>query len=87
MVSGLGEEVVEAFRLLNLTRTGNGFGPNPLNLAEIKAFIDLYGLPLLPIDIFVSLLLTMDRKYLDLVLAKQKQEPRFKGAKGGGRKT
>lgn len=69
--------------MLNLTRSGNGYGPNPLSYSEIKAYLDLMGPPLLPVDIFVDMLLGMDRAYLKLVVDKQKREMKARG----GRKT
>lgn len=60
-------EIVVAFKVLSAMRTNNGFGPNPLSLVEVKAYIDLVGLPWMGNQIFVELIAYTDRAYLKLV--------------------
>lgn len=48
-------------------RTNNGFGPNPLSLVEVKAYIDLVGRPWMSNQIFAELLASMDQTYMKLV--------------------
>lgn len=51
------------FNDLCRTRTGNGYGPNPLSYAEIEAYARLYRWPLEPRH--VDLILAMDRVWLE----------------------
>lgn len=51
------------FNDLNRTRTGNGYGPNPIGHAEIDAYAKLYRWPLEPRH--VDMILAMDRVWLD----------------------
>ena len=73
-------EVMTAYRFLSATRTGNGYGPNPISLAEIRAYLEINGAPELPVDIFMEFLIRMDQRYLKLEAERQKRET-------GGRKT
>ena len=67
-------EVMTAYRFLTATRTGNGYGPNPISLAEMKSYLDISGPPALPVDIFMEFLIRMDRKFMELDLERQKRE-------------
>jgi len=40
-----------AWAELNVSRSNNGYGPNPLSFSEIKAFVELTGTLLLPYEI------------------------------------
>ena len=72
-------ELISAFRILSVARSGNGYGPNPLSLVEMEAYIRLMGEPELPREIFVSLIMRMDTRYLKITMEKLK--------KPGGGKT
>lgn len=52
-------EMVEAFRILSRHRTV-GFEVNPIQLSEIRAFIEIYGEPSMTVPIFIELLSLMD---------------------------
>ena len=62
---GVTKEVSKAYNILAARRTA-GFTANPIQLSEIKAFIELYGPPSIPIDLFISLIGSMDMKFLEL---------------------
>lgn len=74
-------EIASAFRVLSSTRSGTGYGPNPISLSDIKAYIDLTGSPWCDNVIFIELIYRLDRLYL------KKSVDKPKGATGGGRKT
>lgn len=57
------------FNDLSRTRTGTGYGPNPLSYAEIEAYARLYRWPLEPRH--VDLILALDRAFLDHVARRQ----------------
>lgn len=61
---GYSTEVANAYNFLASRRTV-GMAPNPIQLSEILAYIQVYGQPQLPVDIFMDLLSTMDSKYLE----------------------
>lgn len=62
---GVCKELSTAYNILASRRTA-GFTANPIQLSEIFSFIQLYGQPSLPIDMFISLIGTMDMKFLEL---------------------
>lgn len=62
---GLAKEMTFAYNVLASRRT-SGMAPNPIQLSEILAFMELYGRPSISIDVFVELLGVMDTKYLEL---------------------
>jgi hypothetical protein len=61
-------EVIQAYRILDLGRTGTGFGPNPISLSEVKAYFDLVGSPYIEMPIFLELIGRADRKHLELMI-------------------
>jgi hypothetical protein len=67
ILSPVAGEVGAAFSVISATRTGSGFGPNPISLAEISAYIALFGEPVLPVDAFVGLMIKTDIAYMKLV--------------------
>lgn len=52
-------EMVEAFRILSRHRTV-GFDVNPIQLSEVRAFIEIYGEPSMGAQVFIELLSLMD---------------------------
>jgi hypothetical protein len=48
------------------SRRSSGMSVNPIPLSEIYAYLQRYGEPLLPVDVFVDLLGAMDLKYLEI---------------------
>lgn len=58
-------EIARAYNFLASRRTC-GMGPNPIQLSEIKAFVDLFGLPSIHLYEFVHLIGLIDQKYLEL---------------------
>lgn len=79
--SAVANEVVVAFSYLHSARTGSGFGPNPISLAEIASYLDLMGEPFLPRDVFIELLLITDRKYMTVEAERLKRERESRGRK------
>lgn len=53
------------------TRSGNGFGPNPVSMSDIWAYVELTGPPYLEGSVFVEMLVSMDQKYLELTTEKK----------------
>ena len=64
-IYGYCTEIVYAYNALASKRTA-GLVPNPIQLSEIYAYLQGYGAPTLPIDMFMDLLGAMDLKYLEL---------------------
>lgn len=62
---GLVLEVVTAYNVLASRRTA-GIALNPISLAEIAAYVQIFGPPTIPMDMFVELLGIMDIKFLEL---------------------
>ncbi|RUO67990.1 phage tail assembly chaperone [Idiomarina piscisalsi] len=58
------EHIVRAFESLSMSRTSNGFGLNPLSMADIKAYYD-FGLSPLEPETFIFLIQSIDQAYLD----------------------
>lgn len=50
--------------MMHMMRTSNGWGPNPITLAMIKEYIDLFGIPPIDLDIFVKLIKRADEAAL-----------------------
>jgi hypothetical protein len=71
-----------SFRILSRSRSSSQGGPNPISLSDINAHINLYGPPLLPVDVFVDLLYQIDVVYLKIVGEQIKRS-----LKGSGRKS
>lgn len=63
-VYGLVKEVVDAFQILHRHRSA-GMAPNPIQLSEVVAYINLYGPPSTDIDLFLSLITVVDNVYLE----------------------
>lgn len=59
------QEVLTAYNMLASRRT-IGMAANPIQLSEIKAYIDIYGPPSIAVDLFIDLVGLMDIKYLEL---------------------
>lgn len=51
------------FIALCRTRTGNGWGPNPISFSEIEAYARLYRWPLEPRH--VDMILALDREWMN----------------------
>lgn len=66
------EEIIWAFELLSSRRTA-GFGRNPIPLTDIHGYLQLFGEPALPRDIFVEHILAMDIVYLTVWAERDKQ--------------
>lgn len=45
-------------------------GPNPITLTDIKAYIDLFGVPNYGVSAFVDLIGKMDAEYISLTAKK-----------------
>lgn len=58
-------EVARAYDVLGARRS-IGLTVGPIQLSEIVAFVQLYGEPSIPMDIFIELIGSMDTKYLEL---------------------
>lgn len=58
-------EVLRAYKILDATRT-YGLSMNPVQLSEMRAYIDLFGLPPVPVDVFVKLIGTLDQRHVGL---------------------
>lgn len=58
-------EVVQVYNVLASRRT-SGLTSNPIQLSEINAYLERYGEPSIPVDIFIDLIGAMDLKYLEL---------------------
>jgi len=65
------EELAKAYGILSTKRT-IGFAPNPIQLSEIKAFIELYGEPSVGYTIFEEIIRVMDGADLEFMAAKTK---------------
>lgn len=63
------QEFGDAFTMLSSRRT-YGMQANPISLAEIDAYIRLYGAPAFGTDLFVQMIIVMDAKYLELTSKK-----------------
>lgn len=63
-VEGLAAEICWSYNILAKRRT-SGVAPNPIQLSEIRAFIDLYGMPSCGIEVFEALIWAMDVKELE----------------------
>lgn len=63
--NSIAQEFITAYNVLASRRTA-GFAVNPISLAEIYAFIGLFGAPSVSIETFVELIGVMDVKYLEL---------------------
>lgn len=66
---GLEKELVLAYNFL-AGRRSMGFSANPIPLSEIKSYIEIFGVPQMPMDIFIDLLGLMDMEYLSKVHSK-----------------
>jgi hypothetical protein len=66
VLNGTLEDVVHAYRVLAVRRINNGFSASPIPLSEIKAYIDLFGMPIVGLQMFVDLITIMDQEYLSL---------------------
>jgi hypothetical protein len=64
-LTGEASEVARAFRILSKTRTA-GLDANPINLGEIKHYIDIFGTPWFGMDMFVDLLTDMDVRFMEV---------------------
>ena len=62
---GTAKELTNAYLTLSKGRSV-GFAANPIPLSEQLAYIQLFGMPSIPVDIFVHLIGVMDNKYLEL---------------------
>lgn len=77
-------EYLNAFHTLSSTRQ-SGFGPNPITLTEILAYLQLYGTE--DKDAFIEYMLKMDASFLSAQAEKEKirqqqqQQQKVKGAK------
>ncbi len=60
-----GRRVWSVFLELNGTRTGNGFGPNPISSAEIESYARIRREPIRSWEL--TILREMDRTFLDVV--------------------
>lgn len=56
---------MSAYNILASRRTA-GMSLNPIQLSEINAFIQIYGKPTLPVDMFIELIGVMDTRFLEL---------------------
>ncbi len=65
LMFGLAREITDAYNILASRRTF-GMAPNPIQLSDIMAFIQVFGPPTVGLDLFVELLGVMDIKYLEL---------------------
>lgn len=54
----------EAFMMMHMMRTSNGFGPNPITMGMIKEYLDLFGSPPVDLDIFVKMMKRLDEAAL-----------------------
>lgn len=59
------EELQRAFNILGSRRTGE-FGKNPIQLSEIRSYVELFGSPQMPMWMFVELLGRMDKALRNL---------------------
>jgi hypothetical protein len=64
-LAGICTEVVQAYNVLAARRT-SGLTVNPIQLSEIKAYLEVYGDPCVPVDVFVNLIGVMDLQYMEL---------------------
>jgi hypothetical protein len=58
-------ELAQAYNVLASRRT-SGLAANPIQLSEINAYLQRYGEPSIPVDVFIDLLGAMDLKYLEM---------------------
>ena len=79
VISAESQEVIRAFRILSSSRSGTGYGPNPISFTDLKAYLDFQGDTYLPKDILVDLIYRLDRRYIVLAVEQLKVQ--------GGRKT
>jgi len=63
------QEYCTAFILLSARRSV-GMGPNPITLQDIKAYIDLFGVPNYGVQTFVDMIGKMDAEYIQLTTKK-----------------
>lgn len=66
---GLERELVLAYNFL-ASRRSVGFTANPIPLTEIQSYIQIFGPPIMPMDVFIDLLGMMDMEYLSKVTPK-----------------
>jgi hypothetical protein len=71
---GVASEIAQAYNVLASRRT-SGMMPNPINLSEILAFIQIYGHPNISIDRFVELIGVADMQYLELFSGNRSKRP------------
>ena len=63
---GYERDVILAFNRLTHKRS-IGMVANPIPLSEYKAYIDVFGAPQIPLDVFFKLLEIMDAEYLSKI--------------------
>lgn len=66
-------EYMRAFNVLHATRQ-SGMGPNPIQLTEILAYLQIYGTD--DVDRFVKYIQYMDNAYLEAYAKKAEAEAR-----------
>lgn len=69
LVPDIFHEYCSAFTVLSSRRTV-GMALNPISLADIKAYVDLFGTPNYGIEIFVEMIGKMDAEFIALKTAK-----------------
>lgn len=67
-------DVWDAFFALSRLRTVGFSSPNPIQLSEIKAYIELYDIVEVDIDEFVNLLTRLDGEFLAYMTRKPGQQ-------------
>lgn len=68
-------EIASAYNLL-AARRSYGSGPNPIQLSEILAYVEIFGCPVVGMEAFVELIGVTDVKYLETVDHGNKQRKR-----------
>jgi hypothetical protein len=64
------KEYCDAFMILSSRRTAGFASMNPISLAEMHAYIQLYGMPSYGVQAFVDMMIRLDAKYLELTAKK-----------------
>lgn len=66
--------IFNAFMLMHMMRTSNGFGPNPLTMAELNAYEARFGKLPIDDDLFVKIVKRIDGAALEWISKKREKK-------------
>jgi len=65
-------EYISAFEILNDRRSHSGFGPLPIQLSEIKAYLDIFSTD--DVERFIRHVSSLDNKWLEIALKREDED-------------